>query len=204
MPPAELARGLYRWTARHPDWRPDSEPEGPEDWGQLVGSTLYDATDSVVLFDPLLPAEGRDELLAWLDELVAGRPVSILTTIVWHRRDREQLAQRYAANSRRAWNAVPDGVVPKPLRGAGETPYWLPAPRALLFGDRLLGDGRGGVRLCPESWLGRVAVDRAGLARLMRPLLELPVEMLLVSHDVPVLHDGRAALAHALREAAGD
>jgi len=73
--------------------------------------------------------------------------------------------------------------------------------RALVFGDRLLGDGAGGVRLCPESWLREVRVDRAGLAHQMRALLELPVELLVVSHGEPVLHDGRAALARAIRDA---
>lgn len=128
--------------------------------------------------------------------------MSVLTTIRWHRRDREELAARYRSDSSRAWNALPRGVEQKPLRGAGETVYWLPAVEALLFGDRLLGD-RDGVRLCPESWLRRERVDRAGLAHLMRPLIELPAERLLVSHGEPVLHDGRAALARAIRAAEG-
>jgi hypothetical protein len=200
-PPAELVPGLYRWTARHPDARPDEEPGGADDWGPLVGSVAFDTGETLALFDPSLPERGRDAFLAWLDGLVAGRPVSILTTIQWHRRDREPLAERYAANSSRAWNALPHGVEQKPLRGAGETVYWLPAVAALVFGDRLLGDEQGGVRVCPESWLSRVQVDRAGVARLMSPLLELPVERLLVSHGEPVLHDGRAALARAIKEA---
>jgi hypothetical protein len=169
----------------------------------MVGSHLYEASDAVVLFDPLLPSEDRESFLERLDELIAGRPVSVLTTIRWHRRDREDLAARYRENSSRAWNAVPHGVEQKPLRGAGETAYWLPAVESLLFGDRLLGDADG-VRLCPESWLRRERVDRAGLAHLMRPLIELPVERLLVSHGEPVLHDGRAALARAIRAVAGD
>ena len=70
-----------------------------------------------------------------------------------------------------------------------------------MFGDRLIGGERGGAQLCPESWLSHVQVDRAGLARLMRPLIELPVERLLLSHGEPVLHDGRAELAHAIRDA---
>ena len=77
----------------------------------------------------------------------------------------------------------------------------MPGVAALVFGDRLLGDDRGGVRLCPESWLANVQVDRAGLSRLMRPLIELPVERLLVSHGDAVLRDGRAELARAIREA---
>ena len=49
-----------------------------------------------------------------------------------------------------------------------------------MFGDRLLGDDHGGAKLCPESWLREVSVDRAGLAHQMRALVELPVELLLV------------------------
>jgi hypothetical protein len=200
---SEAPQALYRWRAPHPDWRPAADADGPEDWEELVGSILYEQDGLAVLFDPLLPRDGREQFLDWLDERLGDRDVRILTTIHWHRRDREQLAERYCRSSAPAWNAIPPGVEPKPLRGAGETLYWLPGPRALVSGDRLLGDGQGGVRLCPDSWLRRVAVDRRGLARLMRPLLELPVERLLVSHGEPVLHDGRAALARALREAAG-
>lgn len=205
-PPArELAGGLYRWSAPHPDWRGGAVAGSEEDWGPLVGSVLYEDGDTAVLIDPLLPAEGaaRERLLSWLDERIGSRPVSVLTTIHHHRRDRELLAERYAGRSPRAWNAVPAGVEPKPLRGAGETEYWLAGPRALVFGDRLLGDGAGGVTLCPESWLSEVRVDRAGLAHQMQPLIELPVERLLVSHGEPVLHDGRAHLARAIRAAEG-
>ena len=53
--------------------------------------------------------------------------------------------------------------------------------------------------VCPESWLrhlgGYTQEDlRAGL----QPLLDLPVEMVLVSHGEPVLRDGHAALERAL------
>lgn len=201
--PAQIVPGLYRWTAPHPEWNPAAAPGGPDDWPREVACTLFDAPGAVVLIDPLLPDEDREAFLATLDEHVAGRPVSVLTTIQWHRRDREELAARYAGNGERAWNAVPAGVEPRPLRGAGETVYWLPAVATLVFGDRLVGarDGSGRPAVCPESWLSRVRVDRAGLARLMRPLIELDVERLLVSHGEPVLHDGRAALAHAIADA---
>ena len=167
-----------------------------------MGCVLYDAPEVSVLFDPLLPqGEGREELLGWLDAHLSGREVSILTTIQWHRRDREVLAERYPRTDGRAWNTLPAGVQQEPLRGAGETDYWLPGVASLVFGDRLIGGPDGGVALPPESWLSDVRVDRKGLARLMAPLIELPVERLLVSHGEPVLHDGRAALARAIREA---
>jgi hypothetical protein len=201
VPPAEIVPGLLRWTAPHPDWVERSAPGSADDWEQTVGSVLYEMADAVALIDPLIPSEGRGEFLRWLDERVAARPVSVLTTIRWHRRDRDELAARYSWTTTRAWNAVPAGVLARPLRGAGETMFWLPSVAALIAGDRLLGQDSGGLRLCPESWLEDAQVDRVGLAVLMRPLLELPIERVLVSHGEPVLHDGRAALARAIAEA---
>lgn len=167
---------------------------------------LYELPDTVVLIDPLLPATAaRPAFLAWLDTRVAGRPVSILTTIRWHRRDRAQLAKRYAANSPRAWNRVPAGVEQRPLRGAGETLFWLPDVATLVAGDRLIG-GEGeeagrSLRVCPQSWLSYIHTERAEVAGLMRPLLELAIERVLVSHGEPVLSGAHAALAGAIAEA---
>ena len=202
MLPEKVAPGLWRWTAPHPDWNPDAAPGSSGDWDQMVGSVLYEAPQAVALIDPLLPSDGRAELLRWLDQSIAARPVSVLTTIRWHRRDREELAARYAANTSSAWNAVPHGVVPWPLRGAGETMFWLPAAAALVAGDRLIGDDAGRLRLCPQSWLGKAQADRGRLAQLLRPFLELPIERVIVSHGQPVLRGGRAALAWAIAEAA--
>jgi hypothetical protein len=167
----------------------------------MVASVFYELPDTVVLIDPLLPTDGRAEFLGWLDERVAGRPLSVLTTIRWHCRDREELAARYRSNSSWAWDHVPAGVERRQLRGAGETLFWLPAAAALVAGDRLIGDEQGGVRVCPQSWLDDVRVNRAELAALLRPLLELPIERVLVSHGEPVLSGGHAALARAIAEA---
>jgi len=197
----EIAPGLLRWTAPHPEWDARGTPGGADDWEQAVGSVLYELADVVALIDPLLPVADRAQFLLWLDERIAGRPVSVLTTIRWHRRDRAELAERYRAQTTRVWNALPKGIEQRPLRGAGETLFWLPAVATLVAGDRLIGDGEGGVRVCPESWLTQERVDRAGLAGLMRPLLELPIERVLVSHGEPVLHDGRTELARAFDEA---
>jgi hypothetical protein len=198
---AEIAPGLLRWTAPHPDWNPQAQHGSSDDWDQMVGSVLYELPGTVVLIDPLLPSTDREQFLAWLDERVAGRPVSILTTIRWHRRDRRELAERYRANTTRAWNMVPAGVRQRPLRGAGETLYWLPAVATLVAGDRLIGADGGGLRVCPQSWLDDVRADRVDVAALIRPLLELPIERVLVSHGEPVLSGGHAALAHAIAEA---
>jgi hypothetical protein len=199
--PAEIAPGLLRWSAPHPDWDPEAQRGSSGDWEQMVGSVLYEVSDTVVLIDPLLPSTERAQFLGWLDRRVAGRPVSVLTTIRWHRRDRAELAQRYRANTTRAWNMVPAGVEQRPLRGGGETLFWLPAVATLVSGDRLVGADDGGLRVCPQSWLEGVRANRADIAGLMRPLLELPIERVLVSHGEPVLHGGHAALACAIAQA---
>jgi hypothetical protein len=201
MLPLEIAPGLFRWTAPHPDWEPAAEPGSSADWDRMVGCVCYELPGTLVLIDPLIPADERAPFLAWLDARVAGRPVSILTTIRWHRRDRTELAERYGANSSRAWNMLPRGVEQRPLRGAGETLYWLPGAATLVAGDRLIGED-GHLAVCPESWLAGVRLDRRGVAASLRPLLELPIERVLVSHGEPVLHDGRAELALAVAEAA--
>jgi hypothetical protein len=78
---------------------------------------------------------------------------------------------------------------------------WLRGPRALVPGDRLLGDDRGGLCMCPPGWLRYLqpGLTEDELREALRPLLELPIELVLVSHGEPVLEDGRAAVEHALR-----
>ena len=196
MAPVEIVPGLWRWLAVHPEWKPE------DDWEQIVGCVLYELDDVSVLIDPLLPRDDREGFLDWLDGRLAGRLVSVLTTIRWHRRDRTALAARYgAASTPRAWNEAPPGVKPQWLKGAGEIVYWLESAGALVPGDSLIADGLGGLALCPESWLEDVSVDHRGLAGLLAPLLELPVERVLVSHGEPVLDDARAALGRAISAA---
>ena len=72
MAVSEIAPGLLRWTARHPEWHPG-------DFGAEVASFAADAGDDLLLVDPLLP-EDADEVLAALDRLVRER-VAILITI---------------------------------------------------------------------------------------------------------------------------
>jgi hypothetical protein len=197
----ELRPSLYRWTARHHDAEADPDPGSPADWGPDVGSVAYAAQDALVLVDPLVPVD-RGDLQEELDELVRGhgQPVVILTTLQFHRRSREELASRYGASTSRVKKSLPEGVETIQIRGAGETMVWLPERRALIPGDRLLGGDRGGLRLCPESWLRYLPskMNQGQLRKALRPLLDLPVEMVLVSHGDPVLSGGREALAGAL------
>ena len=187
----EVAPGLWRWTGLHPDWTPASA--GPEGWDQEVGCVYYEAPDAVVLVDPLAPPEDEERFWAALDSDVerTGKPVRVLLTVSFHERSSEAVAKRYGAAK---GESLPAGVEAHAATAGEETVYWLPEHRALVFGDAILGAGDG-VRLCPESWLDGTL---AQLKEELRPLLELPVERLLVSHGEPVLQDGHAALARVL------
>jgi hypothetical protein len=197
---SEIAPGLYRWTARHPAWRAGAKSGSPGDWPPEVGCVAWLAPDALVTIDALVPRE-EDAFWDWLDGLASRRnQAAALTTLTFHRRDRDLLVARYDATTSRAAAALPAGVEAIPIRGAGETMFWIGEHRALVPGDRLLGDGRGGLRLCPESWMRylRRPLSTERLSRLLRPLLELPIEAVLVSHGEPVLEDGRRVLARAL------
>jgi glyoxylase-like metal-dependent hydrolase (beta-lactamase superfamily II) len=191
-----IEEGLWRWTAAHPDWKPG------DDWDREVGCVYWEAADAVVLVDPLVPLDvaERDHFLEALDRDVerCALPVVVLLTCEWHARSAEGLAERYGG---RALDRSSDAPLPGDARViaapvAEEVVYWLPAPRAVVPGDALIGT-HDGVTLCPESWLDSRG-DLAQLARDLTPLLELPVERVLTSHGPPVLTDGGAALAAAL------
>jgi hypothetical protein len=185
---AELAPGLWRWTALHPDWK-----EGA-DWEQEVGCVYYETADATVLIDPLVPPE-RERFFEALDRDVErrGLPVMILITCPWHVRSTAELTDRYGAG-----DAPPTGVEPVlVLPEIEETVWWLPEHGTLVVGDVLLG-GADGVSVCPDSWLEDEA-SPAAIRAALRPLLDLPIERVLVSHGEPVLEHGRAALERALR-----
>ena len=190
--------GLWHWTAPHPEWKPG------DDWEQDVGCVYWEAGDAVVLVDPLVPSDDADRgtLLDALDRDVEriGLPVAILLTCEWHARSQVELAARYDARvvASPRTEGLPGGATVTSV--PEEVVYWLPAARALVPGDTLLGSAAG-LTLCPASWFE----DRGGideLAHALGPLLELPVERVLTTHGPPVLADGHAALARALGAAA--
>ena len=203
----ELAPGLWRWTGFH------------EEWKEVVGCLYLEAPDAVVLLDPLVPPEDAERFWQALDRDVAraGKPVHVLVTVFWHTRDTRAVAERYharvwaPARGRRAierragrvtdaytpGDELPGGTVALATARAAEVVFWLPGHRAVVAGDVILGAPDGGLRLCPASWLPERATI-AALRESLRPLLELPVERVLVSHGEPVLRDGATALREAL------
>jgi hypothetical protein len=122
----------------------------------------------------------------------------VLLTVHWHERSSDEVADRYGTSvwRRESGAPLPPGVEAIEVPRADETVFWIPEHRAIVPGDVLLGVGDGGIRLCPDSWLPKGSREPVRAA--LRPLLDLPVERVLVSHGQPVLSGGRDALAAAL------
>jgi hypothetical protein len=110
----QLAEGLWRWTAP----------------GEL-GCVYYEAPDTVVLFDPLVPPGEEKDFLAHLDGDVErlGLPVSILLTAARQERSAPFLRERYGAHGR-----VPETVEVYPVEDAPEelAAYLIRPHRALV------------------------------------------------------------------------
>jgi hypothetical protein len=166
-----------------------------------VGCVLAVDAGRAVFVDPLLPAD-EAAFWAWSDEAVGSRPVHVLTTIRFHGRSREAVADRYGGEVVTSLRSLPPGVQPFRFPDADETMFWLPAHSALVPGDRIIGDHAGSVRLCPETWTSylKPPLSEAGLRACLRPLLDLPVQRILVSHGAPLLSGGAGALQQILAE----
>lgn len=192
----EIAPGLRRWTAWHNHWEEE------------VGALALDTDDGLVLVDPIEPpAELRN-------------PEHVLVTVYWHGRTASGIGARHVwasmrsaqplrnrgievTNPFRAGDDLPGGITAFQTARSAEVAYWLPGQRALAVGDVLLGAGAkpratsAPLRLCPERWLGSKTHDH--LRASLRPLLDLPVERVLVSHGEPLLDGGGRALRALLR-----
>ncbi len=220
MDAARIRPNLWRWTAPHPDWTPDEG--GPEGWEREVASYLYDGGDALVLFDPLAPPDGTRDAARFWDELDrdierAGSP-HILLTVYWHVRSSPAILERYdgarlwahtraaqpirkrvrVTDTFRPGEPLPGGVEARESGRGGEILFWIPEHGALVAGDVLLGAAGGGLRVCPDSWLGE-RITPQELRERLRRLLELPIELILLTHGEPVLERGRDALERALR-----
>lgn len=224
----EIRPGLWRWTAPHPEWKP--EKGGPGGWEQMVGCVYYEAPRAVVLIDPLAPPEAtREHERFWsaLDRDVArhGTPVVMFLANHYHERSVREVYERYeptcgaavwaheAARGRvscplthtfHEGDALPGDIKAygTPSLNEDEVVYYLPEHRAIVAADALIGAGGGKLQIPPASW---AEGGEAGQARYrkefrasLRRLLDVPLDMVLVSHGEPVLEGGRDALAAAL------
>jgi hypothetical protein len=191
---ARIAPGLRRWSAWHEEWKDE------------VGSLAVDTDDGVVLIDPIDPPRGL------------ARADHVLLTVFWHGRSSGEVPGAQVWASKRAVRRLrnrgvevtesvegaelPGGIRALTTARDSEVVYWLPQQKAVVVGDVLLGAGAkpkptdDPLRLCPERWLDGKSHD--DLRASLRPLLELPVQRVLVSHGRPILRGGKKALATVL------
>jgi hypothetical protein len=214
----KLTEGLWRWTARHPEWHPG-------EFGAEVACFAAQAGDTTLLIDPLLPEDEAPaaEVLEGLDAAVRGR-VAILITIPYHVRSSEELWRRYRKGARTTIHGhracakriedtsgfheiepgvpLPGGVTAHTIGNPRryEMPLHVPSHDALVFGDAVAEtDGRL-VMWAADKVDDKVAsFYRERFAPSLEPLLELRAENVLVTHGRPVMGGGTEALREALR-----
>jgi hypothetical protein len=214
----EIVPGIWRWTARHPEWHPG-------EFGAEVACFAARAEGATLLIDPLLPPEDGQaaEVLDTLDAAVEDR-VAILITIPYHVRSSEELWRRYRKDAettihghracakrledRSAFSEIETGVplpggatahtIGKPRRH--EMPLHLPSHGALVFGDAVV-EWEGRVRVWATEKID-AKVERFHRERFnptLEPLLDLGADNLLMTHGEPIMGGGTEALRKALK-----
>ena len=198
----EVQTGVWHWEASHPDWEPGA------DWGPEVSSYAIDDGERLLLFDPLAPPTE-------IEELAGGRETAIVLTCPWHVRDARGLAERLGATLYvpppdegdpdpveghvfSAGDRLPVGVEAFPGMEPNDLVLWIESRRALVTGDTLIDRGEG--LEFPVDWASKGAIAARGvppeqILESLRPLLELPVELVLPTHGATT---DRAALERAL------
>ena len=190
----DVAPGLWLWRQPHPAWRAEN------DWEPEVSSVCVESRGEVVVLDALAPRNDRDEVWERLD---ARPPTAAVVLKPDHVRDIDLFVRRYGARGlgpslyfrhdlpetelEEIWPGVelPGGVLAvHDGRGRQETPVYLPEQRALVFADGLTAPG-GPLRVWATPWHELCVLPA------LRKLLELPFELVLVSHGEPV-HDRNA------------
>ena len=202
----ELQPGLWHWRTPHPDWTADTP------WPQEVSSYGAELGDDFVLFDPLsVPDELR------------GRATAVVLTAPYHDRDARGLGLPVHAPPADTWEdwVDPDqvrgmesddlawlraGEAEGHFHGPGPWPFgitayagredndlilWLASLNAIVTGDSLSDFGDG----LDVQLGGRKHVTRDDVVQRLRPVLDLPVELVLPAHGEPT---DRAALERAL------
>jgi hypothetical protein len=213
-PPEQLADGLWRWTARHPEWHPSG-------FGNEVASFALKADGVGVLIDPLLPPES-DAVLQLVDDLATDQ-LAIFATVPYHVRSAEELWRRHrgrasihghpAAAKRLSDRSGFEPIEPGAELPAGATahaigsprrhemPLFFPSHHALAFGDTVA-EVDGALRVWDEPLTDaqRARWYRERFLPTLEPLLDLDPQRILVTHGAPVLDDGRARLAAAFAQ----
>jgi hypothetical protein len=206
----QIADGIWRWTARHPEWHPGA-------WGAEVASYALPGDARTVLIDPLAP-EGDNGFWPRLDGVVAG-PVVVLVTIGYHVRSAEAVCARYPGaavwghrnagarlTDRSAFNELAPGTTPPGVRAyhigrprRTELPVLIESHAAVAFGDAIVGTDEGLRMWCSEPLDERrlrFYGERFGPS--VAPIAEEPFDHVLVTHGPAAVGNGREALRAAV------
>jgi hypothetical protein len=215
----ELKAGVWHWQARHPDWTPSQR------WPQEVSSYAIDDGDRLLLFDPLsvperlvaLAGERQPVIVLtapWHERdsqaLVGRLNAAVFTPPADTAQD---LMRKFSVTPEEAGEGSPDlewlrggggdarwyaagdrlsiGIVAYEGREHNDLVLWIESVCAVVAGDSLVDFGTG---LAVNQWL-RGGVTRDQVVERLRPLLALPVEIVLPAHGAPT---DRAALERAL------
>lgn len=218
----ELRAGLWHWQAPHPDWTPG------ERWPQHVSSCAVDDGEHLILFDPLavpkaLLALGEERgpvvvlTAPWHERDTRSLVEHFHATVFAPRPDSAQdLIDKYGITAELAGDGSPDlawlktradtvhwygagdrlpaGIEAYPGRESNDLVLWVPVAGAVIAGDSL---GDFGTGFALNEWL-RGGVTRGQVVERLRPLLALPVEVVLPAHGPPA---DRSALERALSPA---
>jgi len=209
----ELRPGVWHWRSRHPEWNEEQW------WPPEVSSYAIEAGEELLLFDPLaVPEELASRATAIVltapyherDARTLGLPVHTPPADTW-----EDWVEKFGIDPERvrgmesedlAWLRAGEGE--GHFHGPGDWPFgmqafpgredndlllWVPAVNALVTGDSLsdFGDGLS-IQLG-----GRKHVTVEQVAERLRPLLDLPVELVLPAHGEPTDRSGLAAALQA-------
>jgi glyoxylase-like metal-dependent hydrolase (beta-lactamase superfamily II) len=211
----ELRDGLWHWQAPHPEWT------AGEPWPRDVSSYALDDGERLLLFDPLAVP---DELLAlereavivltapWHERDTRALVGRLGAAVFAPPPDTAQdLMDKYGITAEQAGDGSPDlrwvgrddvhwyapgdrlpiGAEAHAGRERNDLVLWLQSARAVVAGDTLADFGTG---LALNPWL-RGDATRAQVAARLRPLLDLPVDIVCPAHGAPT---DRAALERAL------
>lgn len=219
----ELRAGLWHWQAPHPEWTPDQWwPQAVSSYAFDDGERLLlfdplavpeeilaiaaDREPVVVLTAPWHERDARS-LVELLGAPVFTPPPDTADDLVrkyglepqqipegWHSSDVEWLVVEGhgEANLYVAGDPLPIGVEAYPGRSHNDVVLWVERAGAVVAGDSLVDFGRGFE--VPLEVLEHGAT-REQVIDDLRPLLELPVEVVLPAHGAPT---DREALERAL------
>jgi glyoxylase-like metal-dependent hydrolase (beta-lactamase superfamily II) len=215
----ELREGLWHWQAPHPEWSPGRR------WRREVSSYALDDGERLLLFDPLaVPRElraaaaDREPVVVltapWHERDARTLVEQLGATLVAPAPDSAQdLMDKFGITAEQAGDGSPDlrwvrgggadvrwyaagdrlpaGIAARAGREPNDLVLWVPSVGALVAGDTLADFGDG----LAVTWREGGPVAREHLVERLRPLLDLPVEIVCAAHGAPA---GRAALERAL------